>query len=84
MTTSLIKQRQEWQKDVEAHFEEGMAHHKAMSVTDKPRARYKEQLLVSYISDVQEQMLLNPQDAIENLNRIKYMINNCYQERDYE
>lgn len=74
---SLITERQAWQKDVEAHFEEGMAHHKAMSVTDKPRARFKERLLVSYISDVQEQMLLNPQEASEHLNRIKYMIMNC-------
>lgn len=72
-----LKERKVWEADVRAHFEEGMSHYQAMSVTDRPRQRFKEQLLTSYLSDVQEQMLLNPQEALENINRIKFMINCC-------
>ena len=73
-----LNERKKWQDDVEAHFAEGMQRLEDFDVTTKPRARNKEKLLVSYLSDVQEQMLLNPQEASENINRIKYMINNCY------
>ena len=73
-----INDRVKWQEDVEAHFAEGMAQKKEFSVTNKPDARYKEELLVSYLSDVQELITLNPQQANEHINRIKFMINNCY------
>ncbi len=85
-----INDRFEWQEEVEAHFEEGMAQLKDFDVGVRPQvgpprpapcgsdARYKEKLLVSYLSDVQELIALNPQKASEHINRIKYMINNCY------
>jgi len=73
-----INDRVKWQEDVEAHFEEGMAQLKDFDVVDRPPARYKEKLLVSYLSDVQELIALNPQKASEHINRIKFMINNCY------
>jgi len=73
-----LKQRNQWESEVKAQFEDAMSHYAEMAVTDKPRARFKEQYLTSYLSDVQEQMLLNPQEANENLNRIKFMINCCY------
>ena len=75
MTT---KERQIWEQDVRNFFEEGMERMAEMSVTDRPRARYKEQLITSYLSDVQELILLNPQQAIEELNTIKFIENNCY------
>jgi len=74
----MLNERKKWQDDVEAHFQEGMAQLKDFDVMDRPNARYKEKLLVSYLSDVQEQMLLNPEKASEHINRIKFMINNCY------
>ena len=73
-----INERIKWQEDVEAHFEEGMALKKELSVYNKPDARHKEELLVSYLSDVQELIALNPQKASEHINRIKFMINNCF------
>lgn len=78
MSTSLIKERQNWQAEVEAQFEEAMEHIASFDITERPRARTKEQYLTSYLSDVQEQMLHNPQEANENLNRIKFMINCCF------
>ena len=75
MTT---KERQIWEQDVRNFFEEGMERMAEMSVTDRPRARYKEQLITSYLSDVQELIALNPQQAIEELNTIKFIENNCY------
>ena len=73
-----LNERKKWQEDVDAHFQEGMALKREMSVVNKPDARYKEELLVSYLSDVQELIALNPQKAHEHINRIKFMINNCY------
>jgi len=75
MTT---KERQIWEQDVRNFFEEGMERMAEMSVTDRPRARYKEQLITSYLSDIQELIALNPQQAIEELNTIKFIENNCY------
>jgi len=75
MTT---KERQIWEQDVRNFFEEGMERMAEMSVTDRPRARYKEKLITSYLSDIQELILLNPQQAIEELNTIKFIENNCY------
>lgn len=75
MTT---KERQIWEQDVRNFFEEGMQRMAEMSVTDRPRARYKEKLITSYLSDIQELIALNPQKAIEELNTIKFIENNCY------
>ena len=74
----MLNERKKWQDDVEAHFQEGMAHLKDFDVIDRPNARYKEKLLVSYLSDVQELIVMNPEKASEHINRIKFMINNCY------
>jgi hypothetical protein len=73
-----INDRFEWQEEVEAHFEEGMTFLRETDIIDRPAERYKEKLLVSYLSDVQELIALNPSKASEHINRIKYMINNCY------
>lgn len=85
-----INDRVKWQEEVEAHFEEGMAQLKDFDVGVRPQvgppgrgpcvsdARYKEKLLVSYLSDVQELIALNPSKASEHINRIKFMINNCH------
>ena len=78
MAKNHIKERQIWEQDVRNFFEEGMARLAEMSVTDKPRARYKEQLLTSYLSDIQELIALNPQKAIEEINVIKYIQNSCH------
>ena len=75
MTT---KERQIWEQDVRNFFEEGMQRMADSAITAQPRARYKEQLITSYLSDVQELILLNPQQAIEELNTIKFIENNCY------
>ena len=72
------KERQEWEQDVRTFFEEGMERIANDSITNKPRARYKEQLITSYLSDIQELIVLNPQKAIEELNTIKFIENNCY------
>ena len=72
------KERQQWEQDVRNFFEEGMERMALMSRTDKPRARYKEQLITSYLSDIQELIALNPQKAIEELNIVKFIENNCY------
>ena len=72
------KDRQIWEQDVRNFFEEGMQRMAETSVTDKPRARFKEQLLTSYLSDIQELIALNPQKAIEELNTIKFIQNNCF------
>ena len=73
-----INERIKWQEDVEAHFEEGMAFLRQAEVVDRPAARFKEKLLTSYLSDVQELIALNPSKASEHINRIKFMINNCH------
>ena len=73
-----INERIKWQQEVEAHFAEGMARLKDFDVVDRPAARFKEKLLTSYLSDVQELIALNPAKASEHINRIKFMINNCY------
>ena len=73
-----INERIKWQEEVESHFEEGMARLKDFDVVDRPAARFKEKLLTSYLSDVQELIALNPEKASEHINRIKFMINNCY------
>lgn len=77
------KERQIWEQDVRNFFEEGMQRLQNDSIVDKPRQRFKEQLLTSYLSDIQELIALNPQQAIEELNTIKFIENNCYQEREY-
>ena len=75
MTT---KERQTWEEDVHNFFEEGMERMAEMTVTQQPRARYKEKLITSYLSDIQELITLNPQKAIEELDTIKFIENNCY------
>lgn len=72
------KERQIWEQDVRNFFEEGMQRMEEIAVTNQPRARYKEKLITSYLSDIQELILLNPQKAIEELNTIKFIENNCY------
>ena len=74
----MLNERKQWQDEVESHFQEGMARLKEFGGSDMTDEGYKEKLLVSYLSDVQEQMLLNPEKASEQINRIKFMINNCY------
>jgi hypothetical protein len=75
MTT---KERQTWEEDVHNFFEEGMERMAEMTATQQPRARYKEKLITSYLSDIQELIALNPQKAIEELDTIKFIENNCY------
>ncbi len=72
------RERQEWEASVQNFFEEGMERIAADSVYAQPRARYKEKLITSYLSDIQELIALNPQKAIEELNTIKFIENNCY------
>ena len=72
------KERQIWEQDVRNFFEEGMQRMEEIAVTAQPRARYKEKLITSYLSDIQELIVLNPQKAIEELNTIKFIENNCY------
>jgi hypothetical protein len=72
------KDRQIWEQDVRNFFEEGMQRLQNDSIVDKPRARFKEQLLTSYLSDIQELIVLNPQQAIEEINTIKFIENNCH------
>ena len=73
-----IKDRRIWEQDVRNFFEEGMQRLQNDSIVDKPRARFKEQLLTSYLSDIQELIVLNPQQAIEEINTIKFIENNCH------
>ena len=72
------KDRQIWEQDVRNFFEEGMQRLQNDSIVDKPRQRFKEQLLTSYLSDIQELIALNPQQAIEEINTIKFIENNCH------
>ena len=73
-----INERIKWQEEVESHFQEGMNRLKDFDVSDMTDDGYKEKLLVSYLSDVQELIVLNPEKASEHINRIKFMIKNCY------
>jgi hypothetical protein len=68
----MLNDRIRWQEEVEAHFEEGMARLKEFDTENA-----KEKLLVSYLSDIQELVALNPMKACEHINRVKFMINNC-------
>ena len=72
------RERQEWEQDVRTFFDEGMERMQEIAVTNKPRARYKEQLITSYLSDIQELIALNPQKAIEEIDTIKFIQNNCH------
>ena len=72
------KERQTWEEDVHTFFEEGMERMAEMTATQQPRARYKEKLITSYMSDIQELIALNPENAIEELNTIKFIVNNCH------
>jgi hypothetical protein len=74
----MLNERIKWQEEVEAHFQEGMERLKDFGGSDMTDDGYKEKLLVSYLSDVQELITLNPSKASEHINRIKFMINNCY------
>jgi poly(3-hydroxybutyrate) depolymerase len=74
----MLNERKIWQEEVESHFQEGMAHLKDFHGSDMTDDGYKEKLLVSYLSDIQELIVLNPEKASEHINRIKFMINNCY------
>ena len=73
-----MDKRQQWEQDVRNFFEEGMERMAEISITDRPRARFKEQLLTSYMSDIQELIALNPHKAIEELDTIKFIVNNCH------
>lgn len=74
----MLNERIKWQEEVETHFKEGMAFLRQADVVDRPAERFKEKLLTSYLSDVQELIALNPEKASEHINRIKFMINNCH------
>ena len=73
-----LKERLQWEQDVRNFFDEGMKRLSDDSVVDRPRARFKEALLTSYMSDIQELIALNPQNAIKELNTIKFIVNNCH------
>ena len=74
----MLNERIKWQEEVETHFKEGMTFLRQADVVDRPAERFKEKLLTSYLSDVQELIALNPEKASEHINRIKFMINNCH------
>ena len=79
MTT--LKAQVKWEEAVQAQYDDGISFLREMSVTDRPNARFKEALLTSLLSDVQE--LIDMDDmhkdtAIEMVNRIKFMLNCCH------
>ena len=78
MSLQGFKGPMKWQKKLKSHFKESVAFLRQADVVDRPPARFKEKLLTSYLSDVQELIALNPEKASEHINRIKFMINNCY------
>lgn len=77
MTT--LKAQTKWEQTVQAQYDDGIDFLREMSVTDRPNARFKEALLTSLLSDVQELIASDNKDtANEMVNRVKFMLNCCH------
>lgn len=72
-----IKELGEWQADVKFSFSEAVLHHRRMDVTARPFQRIKEDIIMSYLSDIQELTTLNPQKANDMVNRVKFIMKSC-------
>lgn len=72
-----IKQLTEWQNEVKFSFSEAVLHHRRMNVTARPFHRIKEDIIMSYLSDIQELMLLDPQKADDMVSRVKFIMISC-------
>ena len=77
---ATLKERNEWEAEVKFSFSEAVLHHRSMDVTNRPFARVKETIIMSYLSDIQELMTLNPQKANDMVNRVKFIMMCCGQE----
>ena len=72
-----LKERNEWEAEVKFSFSEAVLHHRKMDVTTRPFARVKETIIMSYLSDIQELLTLNPQKANDMVNRVKFIMLCC-------
>ena len=72
-----IKELGEWQAEVKFSFSEAVLHHRRMNVTARPFQRIKEDIIMSYLSDIQELTTLNPQKANDMVNRVKFIMKSC-------
>ena len=72
-----IKELGEWQAEVKFSFSEAVLHHRRMNVTARPFQRIKEDIIMSYLSDIQELTTLNPQKANDMVNRVKFIMMSC-------
>ena len=72
-----LKERTEWEAEVKFSFSEAVLHHRRMDVTSRPFQRIKEDIIISYLSDIQELMTLNPQKANDMVNRVKFIMMSC-------
>ena len=48
-----------------------------MDITARPFERIKETIIMSYLSDIQELLTLNPQKANDMVNRVKFIMMSC-------
>ena len=72
-----IRELGEWQAEVKFSFSEAVLHHRRMDVTARPFQRIKEDIIMSYLSDIQELTTLNPQKANDMVNRVKFIMMSC-------
>ena len=72
-----LKERTEWEAEVKFSFSEAVLHHRKMNITARPFARIKEDIIMSYLSDIQELLTLNPQKANDMVNRVKFIMMSC-------
>ena len=77
MTKNYLIERAEWEAQVKFDFSEAVLHHREMNVTARPFARIKENIIMSYLSDIQELMTLNPQKADDMVSRVKFIMMSC-------
>jgi len=68
-----LKEQIAWEREVSESFADAVQHHRKMDITARPFERTKETIIMSYLSDIQELIVLNPQKAIDMVNRVKYI-----------
>jgi len=68
-----LKEQIAWETEVSESFADAVQHHRKMDITARPFQRIKETIIMSYLSDIQELIVLNPQKAIDMVNRVKYI-----------
>jgi hypothetical protein len=72
-----LKERTEWEAEVKFSFSEAVLHHRKMDPRRRAFDSIKEDIIMSYLSDVQELITFNPQKANDLVNRVKFIMISC-------